>query len=666
MNNMNNGVVGVALALSTGIACAQPVVDGSLDAGLYRGILWVQNQPTGFGDNQPQSGNPGAVTTGIEFAIPLSAIGNPAGSFRITGWVNSGDRTFMSNQVIGGLPGSGNLGGTSAVNFTGISGTQWITLTPLAGAPTVDGQLDGAYGAAQFLQNNYTGFGNAQHGNVAIGSGSEIDAVYAAVSGGTLYLFIAGNLEANGNGLDLFFDTVGGGQATLSPNNPGVPPNVGGPTSNGLTNMTGLAFDTGFDADYYLTIDGDGTTTDVYFANLGAASGEFLGNGGYGVVGGALSGGTASFTGSATINNSNTAGVTGSPGTIPSPDFANGSELDGLYAARSGNRLYLFLSGNLESTFNKIDLFIDCAPGGQNALREDNVDIDFNGLNRMGAGPVGNPPTQAPGLTFDAAFAPDYYLNFTNGANPVEVYMNAAVLRTDGPLRDPLTFVPLDYGAYDGGPKSNPAIYPVPFAGPRIDPQTGLATSIYCNYGPRTSTVAVIANPSAPVGTPNLLRGAINNNNIAGVTGVDTGNCSSPFSVAGAAAVGTGVEISLDLTELGWDGSSQIRLAGFINNGSHDFVSNQVIGGLPNSASCNFAQNLGEPRVIDFNQLTGNQYVVLCYADCNQSGSLTIADFGCFQGRFASGNPYADCNGSGTLTIADFGCFQGAFASSCP
>jgi hypothetical protein len=55
-----------------------------------------------------------------------------------------------------------------------------------------------------------------------------------------------------------------------------------------------------------------------------------------------------------------------------------------------------------------------------------------------------------------------------------------------------------------------------------------------------------------------------------------------------------------------------------------------------------------------------------CYADCNASGTLTIADFGCFQAAFAAGNMYADCNASGTLTIADFGCFQAEFAAGCP
>jgi hypothetical protein len=60
-----------------------------------------------------------------------------------------------------------------------------------------------------------------------------------------------------------------------------------------------------------------------------------------------------------------------------------------------------------------------------------------------------------------------------------------------------------------------------------------------------------------------------------------------------------------------------------------------------------------------------------CYPNCNGSytgnqPTLTIADFGCFQSRFAEGHPYADCNQSGGLTIADFGCFQAAFAGGCP
>ncbi len=55
-----------------------------------------------------------------------------------------------------------------------------------------------------------------------------------------------------------------------------------------------------------------------------------------------------------------------------------------------------------------------------------------------------------------------------------------------------------------------------------------------------------------------------------------------------------------------------------------------------------------------------------CYADCNKGGSLTIADFICFQGEFVQQTAYADCNNSGTWTIADFICFQAAFVAGCP
>ncbi|MFM9995881.1 MAG: PQQ-dependent sugar dehydrogenase [Phycisphaerales bacterium] len=56
----------------------------------------------------------------------------------------------------------------------------------------------------------------------------------------------------------------------------------------------------------------------------------------------------------------------------------------------------------------------------------------------------------------------------------------------------------------------------------------------------------------------------------------------------------------------------------------------------------------------------------ICYPDCNSSGSLTVADFGCFQSKYALNHPYADCNTSGSLSIADFGCFQSKFVLGCP
>ncbi len=65
---------------------------------------------------------------------------------------------------------------------------------------------------------------------------------------------------------------------------------------------------------------------------------------------------------------------------LAEPDLANGSEMDAVYGLVQGGKLYLFIAGNLETNFNKFDLFFDVQPGGQNNLREDNVDIDFGAL----------------------------------------------------------------------------------------------------------------------------------------------------------------------------------------------------------------------------------------------------------------------------------------------
>jgi hypothetical protein len=55
-----------------------------------------------------------------------------------------------------------------------------------------------------------------------------------------------------------------------------------------------------------------------------------------------------------------------------------------------------------------------------------------------------------------------------------------------------------------------------------------------------------------------------------------------------------------------------------------------------------------------------------CYPDCNADGSLNLSDFGCFQTKFALGDPSADCNGDDVLNLSDFGCFQTKFALGCP
>ena len=71
------------------------------------------------------------------------------------------------------------------------------------------------------------------------------------------------------------------------------------------------------------------------------------------------------------------------------PDWANGSELDAAYAVVHDGILYLVLAGNLETNWNKIEIFFDTIPGqGQNPLLgAENPDIDYgapHGRDRLG------------------------------------------------------------------------------------------------------------------------------------------------------------------------------------------------------------------------------------------------------------------------------------------
>ena len=105
------------------------------------------------------------------------------------------------------------------------------------------------------------------------------------------------------------------------------------------------------------------------------------------------------------------------------PAACNGSELDGAYAVVRDGFLYITLAGNLETNYNKLEVFIDSKAGGQNRLLGNNADVSFNGLNRMGDDGTGN------GLTFDTGFAADYFVSVTCGF--VVVNGTAEVTRDD-------------------------------------------------------------------------------------------------------------------------------------------------------------------------------------------------------------------------------------------
>jgi hypothetical protein len=214
-----------------------------------------------------------------------------------------------------------------------------------------------------------------------------------------------------------------------------------------------------------------------------------------------------------------------SAGTV---DNANGSELDQAYGYVSGTTLYLFLSGNLESNFNKLEIFLDTQSGGQNKLRGDNANVDFNGLNRMGDDGTGN------GLRFDNLFAPDYWIGITGGGGPpYALYANYGQLLTGG-----------------GG------------------------------IGDYLGTTGAASNGVLSGGNDHGIQVTINNSNTAGVSG----GCGA----ASGAGPTTGVELAIPLAAIG-GASSCINVCAFINGSNHDFVSNQVLGPLP-AGTCNLGE----------------------------------------------------------------------------
>ena len=129
-------------------------------------------------------------------------------------------------------------------------------------APVLDGTADPEYGAALSTQNTNTQFGNATSGDpINGGGGSELDQVFGYISGGRLYVTLAGNLETNFNKFDVFIDSKAGGSNVI--NGASLPAGVdqfccGGngtnPNNTGaLQRLNTLTFDAGFEADHFLS-----------------------------------------------------------------------------------------------------------------------------------------------------------------------------------------------------------------------------------------------------------------------------------------------------------------------------------------------------------------------------------------------------------------------------
>jgi hypothetical protein len=75
------------------------------------------------------------------------------------------------------------------------------------------------------------------------------------------------------------------------------------------------------------------------------------------------------------------------------------------------------------------------------------------------------------------------------------------------------------------------------------------------------------------------------------------------FSVGNPEAVTTGIEIAIPLTAINFTGST-LRVSAFVSSGDQTNISNQVLASIPLNSG-----NLGSPTTLDFNTITGNQWV---------------------------------------------------------
>lgn len=284
---------------------------------------------------------------------------------------------------------------------------------------------------------------------------------------------------------------------------------------------------------------------------------------------------TASFAGAFPIVDGTRDGAYGGPIAVQSVEtqfgdssggLSGGGELNAAYATIDGGRLYLMLTGNIEPNFNKLSLFIDSRPGGENVL-SNQLQYDFNNVSQNFGG-----------LTFDAGFEADYHLysRWGGGAFSVDV-----VDRTNGP-------------AVTGNGAEASVGAGTPVQSGLINPGNNGANSV----GGRTITGFI---------TQPIIFG-FNNNNSGGVLG-GTGAANA----AAAIAATTGLELSIALADLGNPGV--IRIHAVYGNGDNNYHSNQTLAGLP-AGTGNLGGNgaggfTGSLSGVNFNNFAGNQYFTI-------------------------------------------------------
>lgn len=250
--------------------------------------------------------------------------------------------------------------------------------------------------------------------------------------------------------------------------------------------------------------------------------------------------------------------------------LGGGGELNAAYGKVWNGRLYVTLTGNIEPNFNKVNVFIDSQPGGENVL-DGTLAYDFADV-----------ASNFGGLTFDSGFEADYHLFGRWGGDAFEVDVVDRAASTAGD----------EFGNFGAA-------------------TVGIGTGIQSG--------SVLAGGTATTGadggtflTQDVEFG-FNNTNILGVSGNPGDQAADQIA---AAAVTTGWEFSIAIADIGSPSVGDIiKIHAVYGNGDNNFHSNQVLGGLAppqgnlgGDGAGGFTGNLSG---IDFNQFAGEQFFSL-------------------------------------------------------
>jgi hypothetical protein len=121
----------------------------------------------------------------------------------------------------------------------------------------------------------------------------------------------------------------------------------------------------------------------------------------------------------AALSSQNTNTQFGNAGNGDQVNGGGGSEIDQVYGTVQNGRLYVSVTGNLESNFNKLEVFVDSKAGGVNTINGANLPTGVDAYCCGGPGSGSGALQHLNGLQFDAGFNADYYLTFTNGSESV-------------------------------------------------------------------------------------------------------------------------------------------------------------------------------------------------------------------------------------------------------